>query len=175
MRYRQGTDGAQGYDKQRDKRIKIQQSAFRQKAVEQGINKAQVNELTQRFKHLDLQPLEINARHKLESHFKVIEEPYWEMIMHKSWNVKKLALQYVRKNVAIANKQTYMAALEFISFSISDTHTQVVVESLRVLRKIIQQGSDNQVIFSLPHLPYFVQTIMNTLLTLINSTNKQLA
>ncbi len=79
----------------------------------------------------------MKLRLKLQSHFDKIDEIYWQMIMHKSWNVKKTALTYVLENISIEDKQTYMAVMEFISFSINDPHPQVILSSLHILRKLI--------------------------------------
>lgn len=82
--------------------------------------------------------MDVKLRLKLQSHFDRIEEPYWQMIMGKSWVAKKIALTYVLENVAIEDKQTYMATMEFISFSIGDPHPQVILLSLNILRKLIE-------------------------------------
>jgi len=59
------------------------------------------------------------------------------MIMNKSWNAKKIALNHILEDIPIDSKQTYMATMEFISFSINDTHPQVILSSLHILRKLI--------------------------------------
>lgn len=98
----------------------------------------------------------MKLRLKLQSHFDKIHEIYWQMIMNKSWNAKKIALTFVLENVNIEDKQTYMAVMEFISFSINDPHPQVIMLSLNILRKLIEEGNSNGVQFTLPHLPYFI-------------------
>ncbi len=134
-----------------------------------------LSQLKEQFKHLDLEELDVKLRMQLQSHFDKIEEPYWQMIMNKSWNAKKIALDYVLENVNIEDKQTYMAVMEFISFSINDPHPQVILSSLHILRKLIEEGNANQLNFTLPHMPYFIETIVTALLNLINWTNKQLS
>jgi hypothetical protein len=52
----------------------------------------ELSELTDRFKNLELDPLDLKLRLKLESHFDKIPEIYWQIIMHKSWKVKKEGL-----------------------------------------------------------------------------------
>jgi hypothetical protein len=84
-----------------------------------------------------LEELDVKLRLKLQSHFDKIDEIYWQMIMQKSWNVKKTALTYVLENISVEDKQTYMAVMEFISFSINDPHPQVILSSLYILRKLI--------------------------------------
>lgn len=81
----------------------------------------------------------------------------------------------MRDNVTIDSKQAYMAVMEFISFSINDPHPQVLLATLSILRKLIEEGNNNGVEFTLPHMPYFIETIVNALLTINNSTNKQLS
>ena len=66
-----------------------------------------------------------------------------------------------------------MALLEFISYVIGDNHTQNILETMKLLNKLIEEGNQNNVIFSLPHLPYFVEDIMNELLNYLTNTNKQ--
>jgi hypothetical protein len=54
--------------------------------------------------------------------------------------------------------------------AIGDSHTVIIQLCLKLLKKII----DSEIVFSLSHLPYFVDGIINWLLGLLQNTNTKI-
>lgn len=106
----------------------------------------------------------------MENYFTFIPERVWQYAEHKNWKGKKEAAEYLKEHISeIETKEQYMGALELTARIIVAKQAAVTNTVLECLSRI----ADLNIKFSLQHLPFFMEDIINELLNLLNDTNQK--